>query len=652
MALTIQNYRSPGAYSTIIPNPTIATSQGTPIVAVVGQALYGSYDPILFTNSGDAQSAYGSPTQGNPLALGIQLAFLNGAPQVLGLNVEPDNNTPAYLSVLVSSLPTSSYSAAPSSALDAVSNLPINTSGNVVGTFYIQDFNPAVPDPIYNSSAQATRQAYALAGSSSMLQYENYISPTVVPLANTAQQQIVVYTISTSSPPVSSITQGSWNQFLNATALLNAFNNAYLSPVTAQLVVPDSGQQTVAPYGQYELFSLLSLAEGIDSGAITTPYTINAGTANAVTLTQNVNNPTYCQNLVYTYGLGTSVGGSSAGMMKLYISSIEGGTQHQILLGLFDSNTASYANASNGQAFGLPVVNGVASNPYIVFVSGTNGVVTNTSFVNALTQLETVRADIVVVLNTNPGIQVALEEHCATMSSELERNERIGITSGPVTELYTTTIQNVTALQGGTGSERMVYIWPTSAYYFDTILNNTVTLDGTYLACACAGILTSADAATPLTHKILSGFRDVGVHASETSMDDIAQYGISIIENNPTYGLRVRHGLTCNPTTTETQEISVVRQLDFVAQSLRDVMDANIIATKITSTTLATVTTLATTTLQGLEETNIIYGYQNVVARIDPNNPVQIDLSLTVRPAYPCDFVQITISVTSSLAGF
>jgi hypothetical protein len=155
-----------------------------------------------------------------------------------------------------------------------------------------------------------------------------------------------------------------------------------------------------------------------------------------------------------------------------------------------------------------------------------------------------------------------------------------------------------------------------------------------------------------LTHKVLSGFQNVGVITTNTQMNMIAQYGISVIENNPTYGLRVRHGLTCNPSSPETYEISVVRQLDYTAQALRDAMDAQIIATKITRNTLATVTTLATTTLQGLQDTNIIYGYKDVVATIDANNPTQIDLSCTVRPAYPCDYVQITISVTSSLSGF
>jgi len=245
-----------------------------------------------------------------------------------------------------------------------------------------------------------------------------------------------------------------------------------------------------------------------------------------------------------------------------------------------------------------------------------------------------------------------LKAHVTTQSSHDYRNERVALVSGPISELYTTTIQNVTNLQGGPGAQRMMYIYPTAAFRFDPILRTTITLDGTYLAAACAGILTSHDAAEPLTHKVISGFRDIAVKLDNPTANSIAQYGVCIIENNPNFGLRVRDQLTCDPSTPETQEISVVRQLDFTSQVLRDVMDANIIATKINRGTLGVVTTLAKSALQGIEDAGIIFGYKDLVARINPNDSRRIDLRVSVRPAYPCKYVEITISVTSSLDGF
>jgi hypothetical protein len=237
MALTIQNYLQPGAYSTIIPNPTVATSAGIPVVAVVGQALQGPYTPQLFFNSTDSQTTYGVASKANPLSNAIQIVFENGAPRVLGVNVQPDNSTPASLNVLISSLPGSAYTPAPPGALDAVTLLPVNTNGAVAGTFYVQDFNPVVPDPVLNSTPQTTQSTFANAGPTSMLQYVQLLGATLVPLANTPQAQYVVYSVDTSTSPVTAISQAGWNQFLNANALVDAFDGAFQSPVAARILV-------------------------------------------------------------------------------------------------------------------------------------------------------------------------------------------------------------------------------------------------------------------------------------------------------------------------------------------------------------------------------------------------------------------------------
>lgn len=623
MALTIPNYLQPGAYSTIIPNPTTTTASGPPIVAIIGQGLRGSYNPQLFFSPTDSQNAYGYATKSNPLSLGMQIAFENGAPQVIGLNVAPENSTPSDLIISLTSLPVTAYIPAPTSAIDAVTQLPVNTTGNVAGTFYVQDYNPVVADPVLNSSPQATQQAFSLAGNTSLLQYEKLLGFTFVPLANTQMAQVIVYTVPTTTSPVTSVTQSQWNQYLNGFAIAQAFEGTYLTPALAEIVVADSSQTDYNPTPGYrELNSCVGL-------------TLNKGTGSQITIS-NINQ-------AYAYAFN---GGSGS----LFLGALQPGTQHQILMGLFDSNLASQSS-TNTQALGLPVQNGAVNNPFLVLDPGTDGVVTIQSYLNAITQLDAVRADVIVVMYPDTGIQLALLDDVTTQSSTPYANERIAIISGPISEQYTTTISNVTALQGSPGSQRMVYIWPTAGFRFDPILNTIVALDGTYLAAACAGILCSNSPSTPLTHKVITGFNDISVHVNNQVANSIAQYGICIIENNPQFGIRVRDGITCDPTSPETQEISVVRQLDFTAQSLRDIMNASVVATAITQNTLGVVQSLATTVLQNLENNNQIFGYKNVVARIDPNDPRQIDLSVAVRPAYPCKYVQITIQVTSSLAG-
>jgi len=647
MALQIPNYLQPGTYSTIIPNPTAPTTNGPPILAIVGQALQGPYTPALFSNPGDAQTTYGLASIANPLANAIQIAFENGATNVLGVNVEPDNNSSSQILQNVTTLPTSAYMPLPSTALDAVTGLPANTTGNVAGTFYIQDFNPIVPDPYENTTTAAAQQVFSSASSTSMLQYYADVNGTsVVPLANSNAVQVVVYTAEATSPPASSISQAHWNQLTNANSLVNAINSAYGSPVSAQILLLDTG--TAYPpalnpvnAGGYNILNYIDLGQAISLASQTSGYRING--------TTQLGGPSSVYGgVVDTYNYAFA----SAGNMVIRIASNTGGNQHAIYYGLFDSNSANASYAVNTQALGLTPIISNNNNPYRYDNNGTNGVITTGSFEKAIDLLQNARADIIVALNTSPAIQNYLKSHVTLMSSTAERNERIAFVSGPITEQYQTTILNATSLQGGVGAQRMVYVWPTGGFRYDSALKSTVALDGTYLACALAGIATSYDAATPLTHKQISGFTDVIQHFSNTGMNNIAQNGVLVIENNPTYGLWVRDGITCDPTSPETQEISVVRQLDYTAQALRDAMDSSIIATKITQSTLASVQSLTVSTMENLKSRNIVYGYKNVVARINPNDPRQIDLSLAVRPAYPCKYVQITIQVSSSLSGF
>lgn len=757
MALIIPDYREPGAYSTIVPNPTTATASGPPIVAIVGQALRGPYEPQLFFNSDDAQLIYGVATKGNPLPLGIQIAFENGAPRVLGVNVEPQGSTVAFLgtspgiAIAGSNLPTSVFAPAATGdnpLLDPVTNQPVNTDGTIAGVFYVQDFDPTVADPVLNATPQATQQAFGLAASGNLLQYIKYgTAPTVngvqqVPLSNSNMIRFTVPAVVQSAPPqaplsapaaptlagsatggvlpaatynykitavdqygetlpspeaasavtttgttskvtitwtavtgaasynvygrtvggelkianvtattyvddgsvtpagalptlntsgayqaaIGTVSQTQWNQLQNAMALVAAINSTPNSPITAEILVPDSGtaaqSNTVAGYT--EMFASVAAATGYTVGA-------NVGTI------KNISD-------AYAYACAKGV---------LRISALEAGTQHEIVMGLF---AASTFDTTTGKApFGLPTSYAGASstNPYIIFSNGVDGVVTSQSYIDAINnKLTTVRADIIVVLSPDATLQQTIKDHVTEMSSHEERNERIAFVSGPINESYATSIANAQALQGGPGAQRMVYVWPTGAYRQDPVLRSQVILDGTFLAAACAGIMASHDAAEPLTRKTISGFIDVTTKTTRTQMNNIAQNGVCIIENNPTYGIRVRHGITCDPTTAESREISVVRQLDFTAQTVRDLLDINIVATKITANTLAAVTTLVTNALQQLKTNGIIYGFKDVSARISPLDPTQIDVRFTVRPAYPCNYIEITMSVSGDTSGF
>lgn len=616
MPQRIPNYRQPGAYSTITPQSPLTTSVGNPVVAILGQALQGPYTPQLFTNPADAVDFYGSAATNNPLSLGISFAFANGAPQVLAINVEPDNSLPPTMVVSLSSLPVSAYTPAPLNALDAITNQQVNIDGVTAGNFYIQSFNPVVQDPLLNNLGQTAQQTFANS-TGEILSYLQLLGASFVPLQTSEQMQITVRAVSTSTPPTSAISQVQWNQYQNGLALMNAFATSYNSPVGASILIPDSTQSAYAPLPGYrELYSAIG-------------QTLNIGTGNQITLTN-------FSSLIQYAATSASV---------LYIYGNQDGSENQIIYGLFDSNSASNSS-TNGVAFGLPNI-GESGNPFGQLSYGTDGVVTTNSYINTINNiLGNVRADAIIVLNTDPSLQAILKSHVDLYSSTAYRMERVAFVSGPISEIPSTTITNVTALQGN-GAERMMYIYPTIGYYRDPIRKTIVALDGTYIACAIAGVMTSYDASTPLTHKSLTGFIDIGKQLTMNAANTVASYGVMIIENHPKYGIRVRHGLTCDPTSPDTREISVVRQLDYTAQIMRDNMENSFVGTKITKSTLGKVVALATTLAQSLVDSNIIFGFLPPSARINPNDPTDIQLSIGIQADYPCNYVDINIAITA-----
>lgn len=663
MALIIPNYKEPGAYSTIIPNPTTATASGPPIVAILGPALQGTYEPSLFFNADDAQHQYGIATKSNPLPLGIQIAFENGAKQVLGINVQPSNSTVAFFDPLLngkgmpiatvgavtSTFPATGYRPADLTLLDPVSGVPVNTDGTVAGVFYVQDFDPLVADPVLNSSPASTNLQF-VNSFGNLLQYIKYCQAPFlngsqqVPYMNSSMVRIQVPAVQnigsapTATPSLSAnvgpqATDAQWTQLNNALVFANAINSALNSPLVARILVPDysSSSATNQTPNYREMYSALNqFIQPTSNGPV-------------IKITSTADLYSYAVNFGF-----------------MHISAIEPGKEHEIIAGLFatQSYVADPTDATGKKLlpFGINVSQYAGpnnTNPTFYFFNGADGVVTAKSYIDAINnELTTVRADVIVVLNTDSTLNNTIQDHCALMSSHDERNERIAIVSGGVSELYTTTIANVQAIQQGSAPERMVYIWPTGGYRQDPVQRTTVVLDGSFLAAACAGILCSNDAAEPLTRKRIAGFSDVSVKTSRTQKNLIARNGITIIENDPRAGLRVRDGITCNPSTPETQEISVVRQLDFTAQNVRDLLDDNIVATKITQNTLPVVQTLTKNKLQSLVDAKIIYGFKDVSARINPLDPRQIDVRFTVRPAYPCKYIEIVISVTSALDGF
>jgi hypothetical protein len=190
----------------------------------------------------------------------------------------------------------------------------------------------------------------------------------------------------------------------------------------------------------------------------------------------------------------------------------------------------------------------------------------------------------------------------------------------------------------------MVYITPTSVFKFDSANNITLILDGSFLAAAVAGLLSSYDAAEPATRKGLTGFLGLGLSLSRSDMNDMASSGITVIVNDRGK-LRVRHGLTTDTTSAETQEISVVRLIDYTSETVRAALESVYVGKKLLRESTDEIASTTNVLLKRLIEDRIIYNAKNIRAKIDDTEPRQVNVKFDLRPIYPLNWIEITIAI-------
>lgn len=249
----------------------------------------------------------------------------------------------------------------------------------------------------------------------------------------------------------------------------------------------------------------------------------------------------------------------------------------------------------------------------------------------------------IVPLNPDPSLYSYLSSHVNNSSSITERKERMGVVGlggSPTTA-------QITGYATGLNSKRMVLVYPPSATRFVGTNTTVSTLDGSFLACALAGLATNQafDVATPLTRKEIIGFESIPDTLTRAEKNLIASNGVLLIE---TVGgiARVRQQLTTDPSTRANSEITIVEIVDFTASSMRQLLEAIFIGQKILLDTPAQVRSIITAVLQNLVQAEIITAFQTVQASVNISDPTQIDVSFQISPVYPLNFILITFSLS------
>lgn len=299
-------------------------------------------------------------------------------------------------------------------------------------------------------------------------------------------------------------------------------------------------------------------------------------------------------------------------------------------------------------------------------------------WLNALAALETIECDILVPL-PNQTISVIFQNcvnHCIAMSNIVNKKERIlfigainGLTPANVTGQQLAAVEDLGPLEGIPGTNPSLILqaniqdlanYSVAAAYGDTYRvvyfypdqivvqagSENVLVDGFYIAAAAAGY-ESADVIlqNPLTNKVISGFTILGNKKYSTLvLEQLAAAGVCTLQPVAGGGNVVWGITTSQSGFPEEQEISIVFIRDRVAKILRAGFQG-FIGTPQDQNTPAVLNTEAVILLNSLVSQGLITAYKDLSVSQDTVDPRQWNISVSVSPAYPINWIFIKVNI-------
>lgn len=319
----------------------------------------------------------------------------------------------------------------------------------------------------------------------------------------------------------------------------------------------------------------------------------------------------------------------------------------------FDDVRDAYGNAFNAEgtiiseltlAARLAFQNGASSVVCVAVDAADPSVPTLDEYVSALNKLsDNPDVSIVVPATGMQPLHVEVLSHVNRQSlASFERRAILGRDGSGTSVSSSQLIANAHALS----SRRIALVSPTKMVYFSSEVNRDVVVGGQFLAAALAGLSVSQNASTPLTRKRVVGFSDIGYRDSETQKSLESQNGLLVVEKTREGQIRVRHGVTTNPSTYLDREWSVTGQEDSMLYRLRRFLDNNqIIGSIINDITLVTIKATVDSTLQSLVSDQTINGYSDLKVRQLATQPDLVEIRFAWNPAMPLNYVIVRYSV-------
>ena len=259
------------------------------------------------------------------------------------------------------------------------------------------------------------------------------------------------------------------------------------------------------------------------------------------------------------------------------------------------------------------------------------------------------KADVVVPLSNDPTVHQSLSRQLTTQATARYKGEGIGF----VGYSQFATPAQMSANANSLLSQRMIAMGNPAAGILVTNPTTGVALeylvDGPFIAAAMAGLNCNPanDVATTLTNQNLVGFSRLLVTFDDPTMDNMAANGLTLVLNN-NGALLIRHYKTTNPQNTLVSEPTSTTIADFVAQQSRSTL-AQFIGRKLVDSLVTDIQVVMNSLLKNLVDLQIISAYQNLVVKANPNDPTEVDVTVTFKPIFSLLYLSVTFTVQTSL---
>lgn len=280
------------------------------------------------------------------------------------------------------------------------------------------------------------------------------------------------------------------------------------------------------------------------------------------------------------------------------------------------------------------------------------GNLTETGLRNGLTMAKTIDTYCIVpMIEANATVGSLCKAHVESMSTTLERKERIAIISGEYMNEQNDDIDEIVAkyksAAAAINSPRVIYIAPSAC---NVLLDEgTVPGAGMYAAAALAGIICNNNftCGEPISGRTLA---DVTINDRYTreEKNQMAAYGCLVLEGaEGTTVPKVRHALSTATGDFIKSEIVITKIKDVISNTLRLALDRAYINTRfVGAETISEMSTTINTILSSFMANNDIVSYRDLVIVQNINYPNEIDISFKIRPVTSVDYILISFGVS------